>query len=216
MFFTKLFHGEYSFQYVDLFRRHSFRSPFTRCISEEFSAYIQIFLKKNSNFKEFETSETITFGNTPLSLNSNELINTTGLPFCFNAFIFEEYKVKVIGYQEYIQNTKLKSVYVFANEVFIAGEYSFTEVNKTDANSISKVLLKKYISESIENNDKFFIKDKDKNRIFFNDNGFEISVKYFLSKEANAKEIYSNLSKAIFKLDDQKIDTIESKLADMF
>ena len=169
MFFTKLFHGEYSFQYVDLFRRHSFRSPFTRCISEEFSAYIQIFLKKNSNFKEFETSETITFGNTPLSLNSNELINTIGLPFCFNAFVFEEYKVKVIGYQEYIQNTKLKSVYVFANEVFIAGEYSFTEVNKTDANSISKVLLKKYISESIENNDKFFIKDKDKNRIFFND-----------------------------------------------
>ncbi|MFZ4413292.1 MAG: hypothetical protein ACOYOV_09450 [Bacteroidales bacterium] len=149
-------------------------------------------------------------------MNSNELINTIGLPFCFNAFVFEEYKVKVIGYQEYIQNTKLKSVYVFANEVFIAGEYSFTEVNKTDAHSISKVLLKKYISESIENNDKFFIKDKDKNRIFFNDNGFEVSVKYFLSKEANAKEIYSNLSKAIFKLDDQKIDTIESKLADMF
>ena len=76
--------------------------------------------------------------------------------------------------------------------MFIAGEYSCSEVNKTDAHSISKVLLKKYISESIENNDKFFIKDKDKNRIFFNDNGFEVSVKYFLSKEANAKEIYSN------------------------
>ncbi len=214
MFFTKLFHGEYSFQYIDLFKKSGFRSPFLRCINDEFFYHILMFLKKDPKVKVFDTSETIKFGNTSFSLTSDELLKTKGLPHCFNAFIFNEYDVKVIGYQEIIQNTKLKSFHVFANGVFILGEYSFSDVNKVDSLNISKILIKKYISDSIENLDNFFIKDVDNNHIYFSDNGFEMTIKYFNVKDAKSREIYSDFEKMVLKTDSIE-DDVESKLAEM-
>jgi len=216
MFFTKLIYGEYSFKYVDLFRRKGFRSPFLRCIKDEFFHHILLFLKKDSKIKVFDTQELIQFGNTSFSLTSSELIKTKGLPFCFNALIFDEFDITIIGYHETIQNTKLKSVYVFANEVFILGEYSFTDVNKLDSLNIFKSLIKKYISDSTENLDKFFIRDINNNHIYFADNGFEISIKYFLLKNPKAKEIYSIFSNSVIKTDDTNNDAIKSKLSEMF
>jgi hypothetical protein len=216
MFFIKLIHGEYSFQYVDLFRQNGFRSPFLRCIKDEFFFHIIMFLKKDPKVKVFETSEIIQFGNTSESLTSQELLKTKGLPFCFNAFLYDETEITLIGYHETIQKTKLKSVYVFANDVFILGEYSFTDVDKVDSLEIFKTLIKKYINESTENIDRFFIKDKDKNQIYFADNGFEISIKYFLVKNPKAKDVYTNFANSFLKSDENNSKIIESKLTEMF
>jgi len=215
MLFTKLIHGEYSFQYVDLFRKKGFRSPFLRCISDEFYSHILILLKKDPKVKVFDTSGTIQFGNTSFSLTSGELFKLKGIPFCFNALVFDDYSITIIGYNEMIQNAKLKSIYIFANDVFILGEYLFTETLKTHLNNISDTLIKKYISDSTENIDKFFIKDRNQNHIFFSDNGFEISIKYFLVNSPKSKEIYSDFTKKFSKTDDN-IDAIRLKLAEIF
>ena len=216
VFITKLIHGEYSFQYVDLFRRNGLRSPFLRCVKDEFHFHILMFIKKDPKLKVFDTSETIQFGNTTSSLTPDELQKTKGLPFCFNAFMFGEYEVIMIGYHETIQNTKLKSVYVFANGVYIMGEYCFTDIKKDNSLSISKTLIKKYTSDSIESFDRFYIKDKNKNYIYFADNGFDICVKYFLASDAKSKEIYSKFANLILKTDENNTDLIESKLSEMF
>ncbi|MFZ4400260.1 MAG: hypothetical protein ACOYO1_09515 [Bacteroidales bacterium] len=173
-------------------------------------------MKKDPKLKVFNALEPIQFGSTSLSITSNELFRTKGLPFCFNALIFGEYNITIIGYHETIQSTKLKSVYVFANDVFIMGEYAFTGIDKIGSQNILKTLIKKYISDSIENIDKFFIKDKNNNHIYFADNGFEISVKYFLLEDTKAKEIYSVFSNSVLKSDEINHDAINSKLTEMF
>lgn len=216
MFFTKLIHGEYSFQYVDLFRRNGFRSPFLRCIKDEFLFHIIMFLKKDPKLKVFDALETIQFGNTSLSLTSNELIKTKGLPFCFNALIYNDFNITIIGYHETIQSTKLKSVYIFANDVLILGEYSFTGIDKIGSQNILKILIKKYISDSIDKIDRFFIKDKNNNHIYFADNGFEISIRYFLLENPNAQEIYSAFTQSISKSNEINNDVINTKLTEIF
>ena len=214
MFFTKLFHGEYSFRYVDLFKKNGFRSPFLRCITDDFSSRIIMFLKKDPKIKIFDTNETIQFGNIPFSLTSDELLKTKGLPNCFNAFFFNDYEIKIIGYRETIQNKKMRSIYVFANKVFILGEYSFTDINKVESLNISKILIKKYISDSTEDKDVFFVKDVNNNYIYLNDNGFEMSIKYFNAN--GAKDIYADFENIILKTKDDNTAEVELKLAEMF
>ncbi|NVN96350.1 MAG: hypothetical protein HXX18_13835 [Bacteroidetes bacterium] len=216
MFITKLIHGEYSFKYVDLFRQNGLRSPFLRCIKDEFQFHILTFIKKDPKLKIFETSETIQFGNTSSSLTSDELLKTKGLPYCFNAFLFDEYEILMIGYHETIQNTKLKSIYTFANGVYIMGQYSFVDVKKEDSLNISKTLIKKYTADSTESLDKFFIKDKNKNYIYYADNGFDIAVKYFLVSDPKSKEIYSKFTDSILKTDTTNNKAIELKLNELF
>ena len=216
MFITKLIHGEYSFKYVDLFRQNGLRSPFLRCVKVEFNFHILMFLNKDTKLKVFDTSETIQFGNASPSLTSDELLKTKGLPFCFNAFMFEEYEVIMIGYHETIQNTKFKTIYTFANGVYIMGEYCFSDIKKESTLSISKTLINKYTSDSTESLDRFYIKDKSKNYIYFADNGFDISVRYFLASDAKSKEIYSKFANSVLKTDDNYSNIIESKLSEIF
>ncbi len=216
MFITKCIYGKYSFQYVDLYRKFGYRSPFLRCFKNDFFTQILIFLNKDPEIKKFETSETIQYENSAHSLTSSELIHKKGLPFCFSTLVFGNYDIVFIGYRETLQNTKIKSVYIFANEVFIMGEHSFKELNKKTSGNILNEFTKKYISTSIEGIDKFFIKDHHQNYIHCSDNGFETSIKYFLTGNSVLKKIYSDFAISIAKSRFKYNEATKLEFADMF
>jgi hypothetical protein len=215
VFFTKLSKGEYSSGYVNIFKDNDLRSPHVPCIKDEFIFHILMFLKKTKNVKILNTSENIQFGNTPFSLKFDEIFKLRGVPMCFNALNINDYNIKIIGYQDIINESKIKSIYFFVNNIFILGEYSFADNSITESIDISKIIINKYINESIENIDEFYIEDLNNNCIYFKDNGFERSVKYFNNVSNDSRKIYNELKDLMLPTIANN-DEIESKLNELF
>lgn len=214
-FFIKLFKGQYSIEYVSLFKNNDLRSPFLPCIKDEFIFHILMFLKRDIKVKKYTTTENIQFGNTSFSLNYTDIFKTKGVPMCFNALKINDYVIKIIGYQDTVQDSKIKLVYYFVNDIFILGEYSFSDNSLSESVNISKILIDKYISESTKDIDEFYIEDSNKNCIYFKDNGFERSVKYFNYINIESRKIYEELTKLMLP-SDMNNDDIELKLSQMF
>lgn len=215
IFITKLTKGEYSTEYVNLFKGNDLRSPHLPCIKDEFIFHIMMFLKKTENVRTFKTSENIQFGNTPFSINYKDIFKRRGIPMCFNALKINDYEIKIVGYQDAVNNSKIKSIYFFVNNIFILGEYSFTDNSVAESINISKILIKKYINESLSNIEEFYIEDSKNNCIHFKDNGFERSVKYFSYMNEDAEKIYNELKEMMLPTISVDED-IETKLNDLF
>jgi hypothetical protein len=203
VFLTKLKKGQYSLEYVNLFKDNDLRSPFTPCINDEFIFHVLMYLKRKPDIKVFQTNENIQFGNISFNLSFNELLKSREEPSYFNASNFDKFVVKIVGYQDDIVNSKMKTIYYFVDDVFILGENSFNDTSISESINISKILIKKYISESIGKSEEFFIEDKNKNMIYYYDNGFERSIKYFNSENEKSRNIYKELSSIV-------LDTIDS------
>jgi hypothetical protein len=162
-----------------------------------------MYLKRKPDIKVFQTNENIQFGNISFNLSFNELLKSREEPSYFNASNFDKFVVKIVGYQDDIVNSKMKTIYYFVDDVFILGENSFNDTSISESINISKILIKKYISESIGKSEEFFIEDKNKNMIYYYDNGFERSIKYFNSENEKSRNIYKELSSIV-------LDTIDS------
>ena len=214
-FSTTIIHGKYSLQYINLFKKNDLRSPFIPCIKDEFIFHILMFLIKSPKSKTFNTNDTIQFGNVSFSTTYKEVFKEKGIPFCFNALMVKDYEIKVIGYQEVLNQTKLKSVYFFINNHFVVGEYVFSDIAKLESMNISKIIVKKYISESIDKIEEFYIEDPSKNMIYFRDNGFELSVKYCNYGDNEVRKILLDLGKFMLPKDSSNNDLVD-RLAEMF
>jgi len=208
VFFTKLTKGQYSSEYVNLFKSNDLRSPFAPCIKDEFIFHILMFLKRDPKIKVYKTTENIQFGNTSFHLKYADIFKEKGIPYCFNALTINNYEVKIMGYQDTLQSSKIKSVYFFVNDVFILGEYTFGESSVSESVNISQILINKYISESTKDIDEFFIEDKNNNSIYFKDNGFERSIKYYNSINPDSKAIFNEISKLMLPSDSDSKDVL--------
>jgi hypothetical protein len=171
-----------------------------------------MYLKRNPDIKVFKTNENIQFGNISFNLSFNELLKSREEPSYFNASNFDKFVVKIIGYQDDIVNSKMKTIYYFVDDVFILGENSFNDTSISESINISKILIKKYISESIGKSEEFFIEDKNNNMIYYCDNGFERSIKYFNSENEKSRNIYKELSRIVLDINDPTKE-IESRLS---
>ncbi len=214
VFFTKLRYGAYSLEYVSLFKRNDLRSPYSPCIKDEFIFHIIMYLKNRSDVKTYKTKEPIQFGNLSFDKLYKEVFNTKGIPSCFNALTFNNYKINILGYSDYLQNKKIKSIYYFADSHFILGEYIFTEISFDATLDITKMILDKYSTERNEKIDEFFIEGEDGNCINFNNNGFEISIKYFNNSSTFSRNFYDKAIKNLFS-DNEDINAAKSKLNEM-
>ena len=194
--------GKYSLQYVNLFKKNNLRSPFTPCIKDEFIFHVLMFLLKSPRAKSFKTSNNIQFGNIPFTTTYKEVFLNKGIPYCFNSMMVGKHEIKVVGYQELVNKTKFKSIYFFINDKFCVGEYLFSEVGKVESLNISKILMKKYITDSIDQIEEFYIDDVSGNVIYSRDNGFETSIKYCNFGNSEVKDILFELGKYMLPVDD--------------
>jgi hypothetical protein len=215
VFFTKLRKGQYSYEYVSVFKDNDLRSPFSPCIKDDFFSHILTYIKRDPTLKVYKTKENIQFGNTPFTLKYDDIFRSRGIPFCFNALKLKDYRILIIGYHDTIQNSKIKTIYFFANDIFIFGEYAFTNSSVSESISFSEILVNKYISESTKDIDEFFIEDNKENLIYYKDNGFEINIRYYNSGDAVSKTIYSDIGD-LMVVTDFNSNEFKSKLNEMF
>lgn len=194
VFFTELIKGKYSLEYYNLFKDNGLKNPFIPCFNDEFIFHIIKYLKQNSEIKIFKTEHKIMYGNVPFSIKINDLLKTKNEPDYFTISNFDKFIVKIFGYNDDILNAKMKSLYFFVDDIFILGENVFLEYSLPDNVNIAKIIFEKYSTKLWEDIDDFFIEDVNKNVIYYSNNGFEKSIKYFNVEDEKAKNIYSKLS----------------------
>lgn len=212
--YTSIVHGKYSLKYVNLFKRNNLRSPFTPCIKDEFIFHVLMFIIKSPKAETFSTSNKIQFGNIPFSTTYKEVFFNKGIPYCFNAMMVGSHEIKVVGYQELVNKTRFKSVYFFINDKFCVGEYLFSDVGKVESLDISKILMKKYISDSIDEKEELYIEDGNGNIIYYRDNGFETSIKYCNFGNKDVKQIIFDLGKYMIPVEENN-DNLEKVITKM-
>lgn len=177
----KTFYGKYSFRYVKYFKDHNMKGPFSPCLKDDFITHIVKFFDKPKNAREYKTNNNIKYSNVDFGTRYKKVKREKGNPDCFNVSkILNDVELKIIGFRENMFNTNIKSVYYFLNGVFFLGEYMFSETARERIPEVANVLCKKYTDKEAEEGvDNFFIHDPHNTSIHFEDNGFNLSIKYF-------------------------------------
>lgn len=177
---VRTLYGKYSFRYVKYFKDRNMKGPFSPCLKDDFITHIIKFFDKPNSAAEYKTNQNIQFGNVPFGERYKRVRREKGNPDCFNVSKIENSDLKIIGYRDSLFNANIKSVYYFLNNVFFMGEYLFSESSRDRIPEVAGVLCKKYTDKAAnEKFDSFFIHDPHKSSIHFEDNGFNLSIKYF-------------------------------------
>ncbi len=152
-------------------------NPFPVCIDDDLVSHFSSFGDIDSK-KVFRTKTPISFTSIPFNAKFSSL-KGIGKPERFNIYQFsEEYFVKIMGYPGVILGNTIRELYFMANDIFVMGEYVFTDVSKANSKKLIEMLVTKYnISEPIKN-EMFFIRDDQDSLIYFINSGFTISIQY--------------------------------------
>jgi len=215
LFFIKLRNGKYSHDYIQFFKDHNIRSPYDPCLKDDLLLRFLVFVEKNNKSHIFNTEKTIQFGNSVFLTNCNQIFKANGKPNCFNTIQINGLDLKVIGYRETIFENNIKALYYCVNDAYIMGEYIFSDVSRTNSDNLIELLWKKYKIKSKIDTETFYIEDENKTQIYFENNGFEISLKYMYKKNAeNFKLIENELNYFLFNKGENLKNDYQKQLFD--
>lgn len=213
LFFIRLFYGRYSFKYVSKFKKlYIMDNPFPVCIDDDLVSHFSNFVDIDSK-KVFRTKTDISFTAIPFSTKFSSL-KGKGNPERFNIYQFsEEYIVKIMGYAGVILGNTIRELYFIANDIFVMGEFVFTDVSKANNKKLIAMLVTKYNIEEPITDGMFFIRDDKDSAICFLNSGFTISIQYinlnnpFVDEILHVHSQRGNLNApAVTTLEDEKQD----------
>jgi len=208
LFFIKAVKGKFSYEYVQFYKDHNIRSPFVPCLKDEILMKLIMFLDLNNRSQIFKTHLTIQFGNTKFLEPYHNIYKSKGKPICFNSLKENKIDFKVVGYRENFLEEGIKALYYFVNDKLIMGEYVFLDVSRSNSDNIIELLCKKYeIGLKVET-ETFYVDDDDNSQIYFENNGFDISIKYFYKKDRESIELLKNVQNNL-KINKNKIQKSE-------
>lgn len=186
-------YGRYSFEFLEFFKANDLRNPHNNCIKDEVTLRFLSFFKPAKNALTFKTNILVEFGDTPFLTVYKGLMNKKGTPDCINIAKFGEARVKVIGYNETLQGMKMKSLFYFINDKFVMGEYLFSELIKVKPDKILAIISAKYLDNKELKTDALYLTDAKGNILFYNFNGFAISMSYFFAGDHKINEILASV-----------------------
>lgn len=197
---VRMLFGKFSFEYYHLYKKYYVRSPHQYCFRDEFISHLLFVISKKNDLPSYKSIKDIYFENTPYFINYRELLKKKGMPYCFNAFAFNEpdFVIKALGYQTIISGSKAVLVYYFMNDSFFMGEYIF----KNPKNNIKASLMAHFTEEGDILADNFYIENSKDRIIHFQNTGFTIDIKY-LTRENQA--IIDTLNQYYTKVTGKKI-----------
>ena len=187
--FLRLIYGQYSYEFMSTYKRFFVRSPFQYCFRDDFISHLLFVLSKKDEIPSYKSPKEIFFENTPYFIQYKEFLKQKGNPYCFNAFVFQEYdfEIKALGYQANIAGSKAISLFYFMNDSFFMGEYIF----KNPKTNVKSNLVKHFLDNAEVNGDNFYIENTRNRIIHYQDTGFTVDIKY-LNKEDES--IINNLN----------------------
>jgi hypothetical protein len=186
-------YGRYSYEFLEFFKENDLRNPHNNCIKDEISMHFFAFYKPKKDAVYLETDTKIEFGDTPFMTSYQTIRKEKGEPDCINVSKFNDTRVKLIGYNETLQNMKMKSLFYFIGDNFIMGEYNFHDLNKVKVSNIVAPLSIKYLKGGTLESDNFFIKDPQGDRINFENNGFSITIRYLYRGDEKINQILDSV-----------------------
>ena len=189
--FSRLFFGKYSAKHLLLHKKYMGTSPYGYCIKDDFINHLAGFYKIPDDRKIFQTNKNIVFGTTKFGEKFSQIIMFNKKLFCLNAIRLPQFELKVVGFRSEMFDFEMKTYYYFANNRFFMGEYSFKLPDDEKIDEILSILQKKYLdSEKVSEMD-FLIENKNQAIIFYEHNGFHLSIKYLTQED---KKILSVLN----------------------
>jgi len=189
----RIFYGQYSFEYLEFFKKNDLRNPLNNCIKDEITLHFSVFFRKFNNADTYHTDVPIEFKDIPFMTSYSRIVKQFGTPSCINIARFGTARVRVIGYSETFHQKKMKSLYYFIEDHFVMGEYIFSEHRRMDPGPVKEALSTKYLSGEHLPSDRIYIEDGKRHQLNFHDNGFYASVKYIYLGDSAIMEILNNV-----------------------
>jgi len=186
-------YGRYSFEFLEFFKENNLRNPHINCIKDEISMHFFTFYKPKRDALFFQTGTKIEFGDIPFLTTYKKLIKAKGEPDCINVSKFNDTRVKLVGFNESLQNINMKSMFYFMEDRFVMGEYHFIELNKIKTSDILAPLTVKYLKGETILADNFYITDLQGDKINYENNGFMITVRYFFRGDETINRILDSV-----------------------
>jgi hypothetical protein len=200
LFFIRFFYGNYSYKYVTYHKNKFIKNPHPPCIKDDLMNHCFNFVDLNPQKKLYFTKSTIIFGFHPFYTDFKTIKGNT-TPDCFNIYKFDEYTIKIVGFKKEIFGNEIKEVYFFIDDIFFMGEYTFSDVSKVNTEKLIGMLTTKYkINEQIVN-ETFYIQDNQESLLYFENNGFTISIQYINFKEPLVNKVWNSYFKNLIKKD---------------
>jgi len=86
------------------------------------------------------------------------------------------------------------------------GEYSYNDVSKANHEKLIRTLAAKYNIDIPAGNESFYIQDENDSLIYFENNGFSISIQYINIRESYINNIWDTYFKNAIKRDSLSAD----------
>jgi len=183
---TKAIYGSYSEKYIDLYKRQTLKSPYSYCLKDDVINYIHKSIIVDGKLSFFTTRSEIKFGDTPFFINSSKLLKEKGEPDCANVFRVNGEEIKILGFKSTVQGSTLRSMYFLIHDKFFMGQYTYKASAQPGMNQAFKALIKKYIPDTQPVDKAFYIENKER-RIFYENNGFNVYIRYLTNEDAHIK-----------------------------
>ena len=150
-----------------------------KCFGTEAILKFENVLIRNNSLPVYKTSLTILLDKIRFGCDIKAIVRHKGGINCTNYIQVGEETVKIIGYRERILNTSAITLFYFCGGEYFMGEYFFPERHETVTHQLAKTIFKRYSIAALGDETEFYIEDEQGSILYFCDNGFSLSVKYF-------------------------------------
>ncbi|MCX6283563.1 MAG: hypothetical protein NTW31_04925 [Bacteroidetes bacterium] len=191
--YIRIVYGRFSYEFLEFFKENDIRNPHSNCIKDEISMHFYTFYKPKKSALFFQTDTKIEFGDIPFLTTYKRLIKLKGEPECINVSKFNTNRVKLVGFNEELQDMKMKSFYYLMEEQFVMGEYHFIDITKIKIADILGPLLVKYLKDESIQADNFYITDPMGDRINYENNGFSVTIRYYFRGDQAINQILDSI-----------------------
>jgi hypothetical protein len=178
LWLTRVLFGNYSYEYVNMYKKYFTKNPFPPCIKEDIKLHCFNYIDKNPAKILFTTKTAVTFGQFPYYTKFSAVKNKL-MPNCFNIYrLSDKNTIKILGRRTEVLGIETRELYYFMNDIYFMGEYSFSDTSKSKNELLTGMLSEKYKIESPIINESFYIQDDNESLISFDNNGFSITIQY--------------------------------------
>jgi hypothetical protein len=197
----RLLYGKYSFAYVNYHKKKYMKNPYPPCINDELVNHCFNFVNINKAKKLYNTQTEISFGVYPF-YSKFSTVKRNVIPNCYNIYkISNKGRVKIAGFKKEIPGNENKEIYFFLNDSFFMGEYTFSDVSKPSQVKLIMILASKYKIPALPDIESFYIKDKHDSLIYFENNGFSITIQYINLRKRYVNVIWDSFFKSVTQTD---------------
>ncbi|MBN3033958.1 MAG: hypothetical protein JW861_00080 [Bacteroidales bacterium] len=175
----RILFGPFSAQYVLKFRKTLNSNPYPYCIRENVLTGCHAFYVPNISAKRFHTQDEIVFEKISPGTHFNQVQKYRGKPRCFNIQKAGHAIISVAGFDKEICGRNGKALLFFLKDKFIMGEYIIEPSDDHITRKISEAIRREHKTTMTGDCDHFYITDDNGNSIYFHENGFSLSIKYY-------------------------------------